>query len=183
LDLRTILYKVLLFFVNKEYFKINTSWNIRKSMQGDILQHIYLKLMIVTIIINKSKSSQKNNSYILFEFYELHAKLVKQFSKRQIPHLHKETFGRQSNTIIIANQKHGNVIDFVDDVIFIWCDVELKQIKGYNYTEYIDNQSTYYKPQLYLRNTCLKNEEVFKVFVEHTQNLSFLSEYQLPLLM
>uniref|UniRef100_A0A0K0ETQ7 PX domain-containing protein n=1 Tax=Strongyloides stercoralis TaxID=6248 RepID=A0A0K0ETQ7_STRER len=85
------------------------------------------------------------------EFYELHAKLVKQFSKRQIPHLHKETFGRQSNTIIIANQKHGYVIDFVDDVFkqsfeicdsnivytffySIWCDVELEQIKGYNYT-------------------------------------------------
>uniref|UniRef100_A0AAF5DQV2 Uncharacterized protein n=1 Tax=Strongyloides stercoralis TaxID=6248 RepID=A0AAF5DQV2_STRER len=204
-------------------FKI-TLENFRKSFAGCFLRLNFVALSLECkiktkfLVSNKSKCSQKNNTYSFLvtvntieengriksiinqknkknlkkkkfiELYELHGKLVKQFSKQQIPHLHKETFRRQSNTVIIVNQRHGYVIDFVDDVfkqsfeilIFIWCDVELEQIKGYNYTKYIDNQSTYYKLQLYLRITYLKNEEVFQVFVEYTQNVSFLNEYQLP---
>uniref|UniRef100_A0AAF5I4P8 Uncharacterized protein n=1 Tax=Strongyloides stercoralis TaxID=6248 RepID=A0AAF5I4P8_STRER len=39
---------------------------LEKVVEGDILQHIYLKLMIVTIITNKSKSLQKNDTYSFF---------------------------------------------------------------------------------------------------------------------
>uniref|UniRef100_A0AAF5DKQ2 Uncharacterized protein n=1 Tax=Strongyloides stercoralis TaxID=6248 RepID=A0AAF5DKQ2_STRER len=72
-----ILYGVLLYDVNKKYIEMVSSYHLsfqikvpnehqkilEKVVEGDILQHIYLKLMIVTIITNKSKSLQKNDTY------------------------------------------------------------------------------------------------------------------------
>uniref|UniRef100_A0A0K0EPX5 Uncharacterized protein n=1 Tax=Strongyloides stercoralis TaxID=6248 RepID=A0A0K0EPX5_STRER len=64
LDLRRILYGVLLYDVNKKYIEMVSSYHLlfqievphehqkilEKVVEGDILQHMYLKLMIVTII-------------------------------------------------------------------------------------------------------------------------------------
>uniref|UniRef100_A0AAF5DRX4 Uncharacterized protein n=1 Tax=Strongyloides stercoralis TaxID=6248 RepID=A0AAF5DRX4_STRER len=72
-----ILYGVLLYDVNKKYIEMVSSYHLlfqievphehqkilEKVVEGDILQHMYLKLMIVTIITNKSKNLQKNDTY------------------------------------------------------------------------------------------------------------------------
>uniref|UniRef100_A0AAF5DRT9 Uncharacterized protein n=1 Tax=Strongyloides stercoralis TaxID=6248 RepID=A0AAF5DRT9_STRER len=202
-NLRMIFYEILLYdyLIVIHYFKSKTLHRIsdipkyfsfkitletfRKSFAGCFLKlnfvahSIGCKIKTKFLVSNKSKSSQKNNTYsflVTVNTIEKNSRIkMKQFSKRQIPHLHKETFRKHSNTIIIANQ--NTWIYFVDDVFkqsFEICDSNIV------YTFFHNNHSTYYKPKLYLRITYLKNEEVFQVFVDHTKNLSFLSEYQLP---
>uniref|UniRef100_A0A0N4ZB74 Phosphatidylinositol 3-kinase catalytic subunit type 3 n=1 Tax=Parastrongyloides trichosuri TaxID=131310 RepID=A0A0N4ZB74_PARTI len=130
------------------------------------------------------------------EFQELYAKLVKMFSKQQIPHLCKDTFGRQSNNAMAANQKHAHVINFIDalfktspeicesNIVYtffhsIYRDVDSDQIKAIQYRDN-DQVLQFTKPQLYLRITYLKQEAALQIFVGHAQYLPMVGANQQP---